>query len=70
MSKPQGKVKFFDENRGFGFITPDEGGKDVFVHITAVKDSYYDKLEEGDVVEYEVVDGHKGKMAGKLKILN
>ncbi len=51
-----GTVKFFNEGKGFGFITPDDGGKDVFVHVNGLQDS----IQEGDSVSFEVVEGRKG----------
>lgn len=56
---PTGTVKFFNETKGFGFITPDEGGKDVFVHKSGTSES----LREGDKVSYEVEDSPKGQNA-------
>ncbi|HQV52402.1 MAG: cold-shock protein [Flavobacteriales bacterium] len=53
---PSGKVKFFNTEKGFGFITPDEGGKDVFVHKTGTREA----LWEGDSVSYEVEESPKG----------
>ena len=55
-----GKVKFFNDQKGFGFITPDEGGSDLFVHISAVSAG---TLQEDDKVEYEVGEGQKGPCA-------
>jgi cold shock protein len=55
-----GKVKFFNESKGFGFITPDDGGKDIFVHISAVAQG---QLSDDDKVEYEVGEGKKGPCA-------
>ena len=55
-----GKVKFFNDTKGFGFITPDDGGKDLFVHISAVEQG---SLSENEEVEYEVGEGQKGPMA-------
>ncbi len=60
---PTGTVKFFDPNRGFGFITPDDGTKDVFVHISAVAEAGLSILTEGQKVEYEVVSKPDGKTA-------
>lgn len=59
-----GKVKFFNAGKGFGFITPDDGGKDVFVHVT---DTGGAQLNEGDKVEFEVVDGKKGPQASNVR---
>jgi len=58
-----GKVKWFNADKGFGFITPDEGGKDMFVHHSDIKTSGYATLEEGQCVEYEVGAGQKGPCA-------
>lgn len=55
-----GTVKFFDETKGFGFITPDDGGKDVFVHVTGVSAG---PINDGDKVEYEMGEGRKGPCA-------
>ncbi|MCL2220378.1 MAG: cold-shock protein [Chitinispirillia bacterium] len=58
---PTGTVKWFNEAKGFGFISPDEpGARDVFVHFSAILQSGFRKLEEGQKVQYEVVDGPKG----------
>ncbi len=58
-----GSIKFFNETKGFGFITPDEGGKDVFVHKTGLKEP----VREGDKVSYEVEDSPKGPNAINVK---
>lgn len=55
-----GKIKFFNDKKGFGFIKPDDGGSDVFIHISNVHNGIED-LREGDSVSYEVRDGKKGK---------
>lgn len=60
-----GTVKFFNELKGFGFITPDDGGNDVFVHITGVVDG--NKLQDGDKVEYEMGEGKKGPCAVQVR---
>ena len=58
----QGTVKFFNTQKGFGFIQPDDGGKDVFVHISAVERAGMTSLREGQKVSYDVVSG-RGKLA-------
>jgi len=58
-----GKVKFFNMQKGFGFITPDDGGQDVFVHISAVQQSGLPELREGQTVEFQVQPGKGGKTA-------
>ena len=58
-----GKVKFFNESKGFGFITQDDGGADVFAHYSEIKGDGFKTLAEGDVVTYEVVEGDKGPKA-------
>lgn len=61
-----GTVKFFNTTKGFGFITPDNGGADVFVHISAVERSGMNTLNEGQKVEFEeVLDKRKGKSAAE-----
>ncbi len=49
-----GKVKWFNYKKGYGFITPDEGGKDVFVHITAMREAQLKSLDEGQAISYEL----------------
>ena len=61
----RGKVKWFNESKGFGFIQQDDG-KDVFVHYSAIQDSGFKTLAEGDAVEFEVVQGPKGLQASKV----
>ena len=64
-----GTVKFFNTAKGFGFITPDEGAKDVFVHATALETAGIRALNEGDRVSFVLEDDRKGrgKQAGQLK---
>lgn len=59
-----GKVKFFNDTKGFGFITPDDGGKDLFVHISAVESG---TLQDDQQVTYEVGEGQKGPCAVNVK---
>jgi CspA family cold shock protein len=56
----QGTVRRFNEDRGYGFIKPDDGGEDVFVHYSAIAGSGFRTLEEGEKVSYEVTQGRKG----------
>ena len=59
----QGTVKWFNDSKGFGFITPEDGSKDCFVHHSAIQGSGFKSLEEGDQVEFTVVQGDKGPAA-------
>jgi CspA family cold shock protein len=63
MAKIKGQVKWFNESKGFGFITPADGSKDVFVHFSAIQDSGFKTLAEGQNVEFEIQDGQKGPSA-------
>ncbi|KEI34746.1 cold-shock protein [Allofrancisella frigidaquae] len=65
-NKLQGTVKFFNEQKGFGFITPDNGSKDVFVHITKLNGS---TLSEGQQVAFETQEGRKGPEAINIEVL-
>jgi CspA family cold shock protein len=60
---PQGTVKWFNEDKGYGFITPDDGSEDLFVHHTGIAGSGFKSLEEGASVSYEVTQGRKGMQA-------
>ena len=60
-----GKVKWFNDAKGYGFIERD-GGSDVFVHFSAIQGNGFRTLEEGDAVEFEIVDGPKGLQAGNV----
>jgi len=63
-----GVVKWFNATKGFGFIAPDGGGKDVFVHVTAVQRAGLQALNEGQRVSFDVVDDRKGKKAENLVV--
>jgi CspA family cold shock protein len=65
MSK--GTVKWFNESKGFGFITPSDGGKDVFVHFSAIQSGGFRTLKEGQEVEFEIENGPKGPQATQVK---
>jgi CspA family cold shock protein len=61
-----GKVKWFNESKGYGFIEPDEGGRDVFVHYSAIQGEGYKTLSEGQAVEFEIIQGEKGLQAANV----
>jgi len=61
-----GTVKWFDASKGFGFITPEDGSKDIFVHHTAITGSGYKSLDEGQRVQYSIQDGPKGPAAADV----
>ncbi|MFF1530475.1 cold-shock protein [Cellulomonas sp. NPDC058312] len=66
---PQGTVKWFNAEKGFGFITPADGGQDLFVHFSAIQSSGYRSLDEGQQVEFEVGQGTKGPQADQVRPL-
>ena len=65
----QGSVKWFNAEKGFGFIAQDGGGPDVFVHYSAIESSGYRSLDEGQRVEFEVNQGQKGPQADKVRAI-
>ncbi|WP_339056817.1 transcription antiterminator/RNA stability regulator CspE [Candidatus Regiella endosymbiont of Tuberolachnus salignus] len=67
MSKIKGSVKWFNESKGFGFITPEDGSKDVFVHFSAIQANGFKTLAEGQSVEFEITEGQKGPSATDVK---
>ena len=64
-----GVVKWFNAEKGYGFITPDDGGKDCFVHFSAIQGNGFKSLAEGDQVEFEIVQGQKGPQAAEVQKL-
>ena len=62
----EGTVKFFNESKGYGFITNDETGKDIFVHVTALNGV---ELREGNKVEYQEEEGRKGMVAAQVEVI-
>ena len=68
---PSGTVKWFNSQKGYGFIQPEDGGADAFVHISAVERAGLHSLDEGKKVEYELVQGRNGKYAAEnLKLVD
>jgi CspA family cold shock protein len=64
----RGTVKWFSDQKGYGFITPDGGGKDLFVHFSSIEGDGYRSLEDGQAVEYEAAEGKKGPEAQNVRI--
>jgi len=69
MSKIKGNVKWFNESKGFGFITPEDGSKDVFVHFSAIQSDSFKTLDEGQKVEFSIENGAKGPAAANVVAL-
>jgi CspA family cold shock protein len=63
----QGKVKWFNNTKGFGFIVPNEGGEDVFAHFSQIQMEGYKTLKPDELVQFEVVDGKNGKQAQNIQ---
>jgi CspA family cold shock protein len=64
-----GLVKWFNNAKGFGFITPDEGGEDLFAHFSAITGTGYKSLKENDRVSFDMTEGPKGKQASNIQKL-
>jgi len=63
-----GNVKWFSDSKGYGFITPEGGGDDLFVHFSSIEGEGFKSLQEGQRVQFEVVDGQKGQEARSVRV--
>jgi CspA family cold shock protein len=70
MAKETGIVKWFNESKGFGFIAPDNGGKDLFAHFKEIQGTGFKTLLENQRVEFEVTQGQKGPQATNIRVVN
>ena len=66
---PRGKVKWFNDAKGYGFITPEDGSKDVFPHFSQIQGAGFKTLKENQKVSFDITDGAKGKQASNIKPL-
>ena len=64
---PTGTVRWFNDAKGFGFVTPDDGSEDLFAHFSAINMSGFKTLKEGQKVTFEVTQGHKSKQASNIQ---
>lgn len=69
MERLTGRVKWFNSQKGYGFIVPDNGGKELFVHFSAIESSGYKTLKEGQRVEFEIEQSDKGDKAVNVKVI-
>lgn len=69
MTTETGTVKWFNETKGFGFITPDKGGKDMFAHFSEIRSDGHKTLVESQRVEFDVTEGRKGLQASNIRVL-
>ena len=69
MARETGTVKWFNESKGFGFIAPDNGGKDLFAHFKEIEGTGFKTLAENQKVEFEVVQGQKGPAASRIRAI-
>lgn len=67
MTQQTGTVKWFNDSKGFGFITPDAGGEDLFAHFSAIQSNGFKTLQEGQKVSFDVTAGPKGKQASNIQ---
>ncbi|HXF79137.1 MAG TPA: cold-shock protein [Usitatibacter sp.] len=67
MKMSKGTVKWFNDAKGFGFITPEDGGKDLFAHHTEIQGEGFKSLKEGQAVEFETTQGQKGPAAARIR---
>jgi CspA family cold shock protein len=66
----KGKVKWFNNSKGFGFIIPESGSDDVFAHYSQIQIEGYKSLKPDDLVEFEIIDGKNGKQAQNIQLVN
>ncbi len=64
-----GTVKWFNDSKGFGFITPDQGGDDLFAHFSEIRSNGFKSLQENQKVSFEITQGQKGKQASNIQII-
>ncbi len=67
MNMAKGTVKWFSDQKGYGFVTPEGGRKDVFVHYSALQGEGFKTLSEGDIVEFDITQGPKGEQAANVR---